>query len=491
MPHKNKATRLNPYLLLIIGILAGLLIASYLRFVPSIPLFQPPRTVYADDMSTDITAQLAHLQNSFRFVAKSVLPVVVMVSTVDVREQLIPEDDSLPWFYYFFEDPEAEEGSQGRGYRTQGLGSGVIVDREGDTYYILTNNHVIELADEIQIVLHNGEEFPGKFIAADERKDLAIIEFQSRDKDIPIAVLGDSDTLEVGDWVLAIGNPYGFDSSVTAGIVSALGRRGGPSGNINEFIQTDASINSGNSGGAMINLAGEVVGINTWITSPTGGSIGLGFAIPINNAKKVVKDIIKTGSIQNGWLGVSLAINNSTQMEAIITEMSDKSTEGALVFQVLKDSPAYEAGIVPGDIITAINGVEAGSADAVTRIIGELSPGDSIDLSTYRSGKQYTFTARIEKRKPTDELSKLIKDWWPGFIAATAKENEGVEIVDVTQKTPAYEAGLRSGDIIAHINGQETATVADFYRAIQVNEGALLSCTVVRNNTTSQIEFTK
>jgi len=274
--------------LVFIGVLFGFSLAL-LSFSCSTRI-QPAGTVQAQDADGEAMKSLQNLQNSFRSVSEKVLPVVVMINVVEVKKQA-PERGDQPWFYYFFGRPD-EDGSQEREFRNRGLGSGVIVRKTGKTFYVLTNNHVVGTAEEISVQLHDRREFKAKLVGKDERKDLAVVSFEAEGEDIPLAVLGDSNSLHVGDWVLAVGNPFGLESTVTAGIVSALGRRGGPEGNISDFFQTDASINQGNSGGALVNLAGEVVGINTWITSPTGGSIGLGFAIPINNVKKAVEDII-------------------------------------------------------------------------------------------------------------------------------------------------------------------------------------------------------
>jgi serine protease Do len=211
----------------------------------------PAQRVLGQDSGALGVEGLRSLQNSFRSVAQKVLPVVVQINVVEVRKQKAPEGNNQPWFYYFFGQPDDKTKPE-REFRNQGLGSGVIVNRNGSKYYVITNNHVAGTADEINIVLYDKREFKGKLIGKDDRKDLAMVSFDAPGQDIPVSGIGDSGSLQVGDWVLAVGNPFGLESTVTAGIVSALHRRGGPDGNISDFIQTDAAINQGNSGGALV-----------------------------------------------------------------------------------------------------------------------------------------------------------------------------------------------------------------------------------------------
>jgi len=220
-------------------------------------------------------AQAVSVQNAFRFVAETVQPAIVEINvTITQPVQEDPQDD-FPWQFFFGNTPDQKPKPR----QEHGLGSGIIVRRDGDTYYVLTNNHVAGSADKITVRTYDGKQHTGSLVGKDERKDLALVKFSSS-HDIAVATLGDSSALRVGDWAIAIGSPYGLVSSVTAGIVSALGRTGGPDGNISDFIQTDAAINRGNSGGALVNIHGEVVAINTWIASESGGIVGLGFAIP-------------------------------------------------------------------------------------------------------------------------------------------------------------------------------------------------------------------
>ncbi|HTP59626.1 MAG TPA: trypsin-like peptidase domain-containing protein, partial [Spirochaetia bacterium] len=250
----------------------------------------------------EATRNLQAIQYSFREVAKKVLPVVVEIDVTEVVKQQAPMQSPFDWF---FNQPPGGRGGGDRSFRRSGLGSGILVRKGSGSYFVLTNNHVVDQATNISVKLADQRVFRAKVVGTDPRKDLAVVSFDSRDA-IPLADLGDSNDLQVGDIVLAVGNPLGFENTITMGIVSALGRRG-PSGQVapnTDYIQTDASINQGNSGGALVNVKGEVIGINTWIAAPTGGNVGLGFAIPVNNVKKAIDDFLSKGKVEYGWLGV-------------------------------------------------------------------------------------------------------------------------------------------------------------------------------------------
>jgi S1-C subfamily serine protease len=268
------------------------------------------QVAYAEDnkKSQQGLEALENIQYSFNQVADKVLPVVVEIDTTNIVSQEVPEWGSPFDFFYGpqgnqdnKDNPKNKDNKDNppkkQEFKKQGLGSGVIVRKSGKTVYILTNNHVAGDADEIKVKLNDSREFTAKLVGKDERKDLALVSFET-DQNVPVAELGDSDKLRVGDWALAVGNPMGLESTVTAGIVSALGRRGGPGENISDFIQTDAAINPGNSGGALVNIRGQVIGINTWIASTTGTYAGYGFAIPINNAKKALDDFVTRGKVE-------------------------------------------------------------------------------------------------------------------------------------------------------------------------------------------------
>ncbi|MDR2807514.1 MAG: Do family serine endopeptidase [Spirochaetaceae bacterium] len=427
------------------------------------------------------------LQNVFRAVSEKVLPSVVEITTVSVRRQQAPNFNGIPFEFFFGPQDDTEE--QGQEYRSQGLGSGIIVRHEGNIYYVLTNNHVVTDANEISIVSNDGKEYPAELVGKDERKDLAMVKFTTKDS-LPVAALGDSDALRVGDWAIAVGTPMGFVSSVTMGIISAVGRTGGPANNINDFIQTDASINQGNSGGALVNIRGEVIGINTWIVSNNaGGSVGLGFAIPINNAKRSIDEFIRTGEISYGWLGVSLTDPSKDILQAL--NLTDK--HGALASQVFLGSPADKGGIQPGDFITHVNGKEMRGMNQVTLTVGELLAGEQAQFTLIRDGVSRNITVRIEARN--EQVTTDNKKLWPGvyLIPITdsirsslrlGKDAGGLYAAQVYPGTPAAVIGLQQGDRITAVNGKATADLASFYKILRENAETELQFTVIRGDAT-------
>ncbi len=434
------------------------------------------QTKPAESATDSDTSTALSLQNSFRSVAEKALPVVVELKIVEIRQQRAPDSRGWPWDFLFPEENDNGNGdNQEREFRSQGLGSGVIVRNEGNKYYILTNDHVVGEADEIIAVLNDGKEYTATLVGKDPRKDLALVMFESEQGNIPIAELGDSDETQVGDWVLAVGSPFGFVSSVTAGIVSAKGRSG-PQGNISDFIQTDAAINRGNSGGALVNIHGEVVGINTWIAAPTGGSIGLGFSIPINNAKKTIDDFITKGKVEYGWLGVTVGDVNRELAE----ELGIEETKGAFIHNVYIDSPADKGGIRPGDFITQINDTKVTSRDEVVRKVGDLEAGDTASFEVNRFGNTRTVKVKIGERKDSEEILSNQKKLWPGMIVVPLDEEvrqqlelddsqNGVLIANVDRGTKTYIGGIRNYDVVTEINDKKIETIEDFYELIGDN----------------------
>jgi Do/DeqQ family serine protease len=411
------------------------------------------------------------LQNSFRNVAKDVLPVVVELKVIEVVKQQVPQGQGWPWDFLFPEqDNNGDKQQQEREFRSQGLGSGVIVRKDGDKYYVLTNNHVVGEADEIKAVLNDNREYTASLVGKDPRKDLAMVMFETKDGDIPVARLGDSDAMQVGDWVLAVGSPFGFVSSVTAGIISAKGRSG-PEGNISDFIQTDAAINRGNSGGALVDIYGNVIGINTWIAAPTGGSVGLGFAIPINNAKGAIEDFISKGEVEYGWLGVSVGDMTKEFADALGLD----ELKGAFVHNIYMDSPADKGGMRPGDFITRINGRRVESRDEVVRVVGDLEAGERAEFEVIRFGRSMNLTVKIGKRADSEKILSNQNKLWPGMTVVPLEEEakkqmeidastEGVLVLNVEKGTKAFIHGLRAYDIILSINGTDIKSMEDFYR---------------------------
>ena len=417
------------------------------------------------------------LQNVFNSVVDEVLPVVVEVNVVQVVEQRVPQLRSP--FDFFFGQPDGES----REFRRDGLGSGVIVRRDGDTVYVVSNAHVVGKADEINIVLTDGREFEGRLVAADERTDLALVAFDTREN-VPIATLGDSDALSVGDWVLAVGNPFGFESTVTVGIVSAVGREpepGSPIAGFTDYIQTDAAINPGNSGGALVNLDGEVVGINTWIASRSGGSVGLGFAIPMNNAKRAINDFIEKGRISYGWLGVAIADLTEERFPGVAEALELTDRSGAFVTNVHLDSPADRAGVLPGDFIYEVVGNAVENTASLSRAIGTQRVGSRVRLGLLRNGQERTVRVTLAERG-TDEEVQDNSRLWPGFTVVELTEEmrngldlpfwqRGVVVSGVVPNTPAAEAGLRRGDLISDVDEEGLGSVAEFYEALNGARG--------------------
>jgi len=463
--------------LVLVGVIVGFTL-SFITFGCSTDVKAGEKAQAQEESDTSASAKdmatAASLQNSFRSVAQKSLPVVVELKVVEIVQQQAPSSRGWPWDFLFPEENNNNNNNDGeeREFRNQGLGSGVIVRKNGNKYYILTNDHVVGEADEIKAILNDGKEFTASLVGKDPRKDLALVMFESKRDDIPIAELGDSDKTQVGDWVLAVGSPFGFVSSVTAGIVSAKGRSG-PQGNISDFIQTDAAINRGNSGGALVNIDGEVVGINTWIAAPTGGSVGLGFAIPINNAKKAIDDFITKGKVEYGWLGVTVGDVNQELADTIGLDARD----GAFIHNVYIDSPADKGGIRPGDFITQINGRNVSGRDEVVRVVGDLEAGEKATFQVNRFGKETTLEVEIGKRKESEEILSNQNKLWPGMIVVPLEEEarkeldldksqSGVLVANVDKGTKAYIGGIRNYDVITKINDNNVNSLEDFYQLI-------------------------
>ena len=318
---------------------------------------------------------------SFSTAAKIASAAVVSINTSKAAAKNPHAGD--PWFKFFY-------GDQGREEPQSGLGSGVIISASG---YILTNNHVIEGADEIEVVLLDARKAKAKVIGTDPETDLAILKIEL-DK-LPVIVLGNSDALQVGDPVLAIGNPFGVGQTVTGGIVSALGRSKLGINTFENFIQTDAAINPGNSGGALVDTTGALMGINTAIYSRSGGSMGIGFAIPVSTARQVLESIVKDGQVTRGWIGVEPQELNAELMETF----NVKTKEGVIITGVLQNGPAGQAGIKPGDVITAVNGKAVSNVTELLGAVAALKPGVAAPLSVQRAGKTSDVSVTPAKRQ--------------------------------------------------------------------------------------------
>ncbi|MEX0448334.1 DegQ family serine endoprotease [Spiribacter sp. 221] len=401
---------------------------------------------------------------------EQVSPAVVNIATsgtVETQSNPLLND---PFFRRFFDVPE-----QPRQRQVQSLGSGVVVD--ADAGHILTNHHVIANADQIQVTFDDGRELDAEIVGSDPETDIAVLQVDG--DGLAALPLGDSSELRVGDYTMAIGNPFGLEHTVTTGVVSGLERTlpGSGGARLQSFIQTDASINPGNSGGALINLRGELVGINTAILSRGGGNIGIGFAVPVNMARQVMEQIIEYGEVQRGVLGVRVQDLTPEMAEAFDIERPN----GALVAQVTPNSPAAEAGLEAGDVIVEVNGTPVSDANAMANAIGLLRIGDEVHLTYVRDGEKRETTATV-----ADPASGQVRAdaMHPGLAGATFSEVDersplfgevsGVLVADVQSGSPASEY-LRPGDVITSVNRQDVGSLAAFRERVEGADQLLLN----------------
>ena len=391
---------------------------------------------------------------------KRVSPAVVNIATRGTVQEQNPLLND-PFFRRFFDIPNTPRQRQ-----FQSAGSGVIVDAKQGL--IITNAHVIENATEITVTLLDNRSLTAKVVGKDPGSDVAVLRVQANNLTaIPIA---DSDRTEVGDFVVAIGNPFGLGHTVTSGIVSALGRSGINPEGYEDFIQTDASINPGNSGGALVNLDGQLVGINSAILSRTGGNIGIGFAIPANMMKTVMAQLVKYGEVKRGVLGVNI----QTLTPDIAQSMELGNVQGALVSQVVEGSAAEKAGIRAGDVVTAVNGKPVKDAAGLRNVIGLLSVGDKVDVALLRDGKPRRVTAVIAERDTVAEAGAETEGGGAGAVHSGLQGAEladaqggGVLVRSVAEGSPAAQRGLRANDVILAVGRTRVANVAEFRRATQ------------------------
>ena len=408
----------------------------------------------------------------FVAIADKVGPAVVMIVSERVDkmkgfgfEDQMPFDD---FWEKFFGRPQERQREQE--YRSQAQGTGFMLSEDG---YLLTNYHIVENAVDVVVTALN-EDYKAKVIGTDPRTDLALLKVEA--KGLPFAVLGDSGQLKVGEWVLAIGNPYGLEHTVTSGIVSAKGRQLGLGGNVPEyqdFIQTDAAINRGNSGGPLVNMKGEVVGITSNIFSPSGGSIGLGFAIPSNMARKVVTQLKEKGRVIRGRIGVSIKPTPLTEEDKDAFKLEDKN--GALVIGVEKGSPAERAGLQQYDVVVEVNGEKVKDSNDLKLKIANIEPGKKVDIKVVRDGKEQTFTVTVEELDPAEakveakssdkDLGFTVRELTPTLARRYGLETqEGLIITQVRRYSEADRKGLAAADIILEVNRKKVATVDELER---------------------------
>ena len=387
---------------------------------------------------------------------------------------------SDPFFRDFFGDGIPRERVQ------QALGSGVIVSGDG---YIVTSNHVVSGADEVEVRLSDERVFTAKIIGNDPKSDVAVIKIDA--KDLPVIKIGKSSNLRIGSYVLALGNPYGLAGTVTHGIISALGRSGLGITEYENFIQTDAPINPGNSGGALVNMDGELIGINTAILSQTGGNIGIGFAIPVDLVMDIVESLRKYGRVVRGWLGVTVQEITPEIAEA----MELKTPRGVLIADVIKGSPAAEAGIRQGDVVVSINGKEVNDPSALQFLVSEIAPGTKVPVTVIRNGSRKSVTVTIgdlsEAEVPRDtylvEDNRFLEGARIAELSPPLRESlevpnnvDGVVVAGVESNSPASSTGLRPGDVIVAINGRKIAGISEFKQLLQSVNGRRMEISIYR-----------
>ncbi|MBN1825162.1 MAG: Do family serine endopeptidase [Candidatus Eisenbacteria bacterium] len=415
-----------------------------------------------------------NMSRAFTAVAREVVPSVVTVTSSRVirpAQSLGPNGGDMEQFFRFFGQPRSPWGGEEEMVQ-RGLGSGVIATEDG---YIITNNHVVADARDIAVLLSNGEEYEAEVIGADPKTDVAVIRIDA--KGLPAARFGDSDALEVGEWVIAVGSPFSqsLNHTVTTGIVSAKSRTAVGLADYEDFIQTDAAINPGNSGGALVNLDGEVVGINTAIASRSGGSQGVGFAIPINMARRIQSSLIETGTVTRGWIGIGIQGVTKEIQEAL--DLPDR--DGVLVSNIMEKSPAEEAGLERQDVIVRLNGRKVDGMRTFRNEIASTPPGTNVDLGVLRDGKERTLSLELGRMPGDDESPRVASEKSEERLGLEVRpitqelrrsfeldRGDGVVVVNVRRGSAAARNGIREGDVILEVNREEIETVADYGRAL-------------------------
>ncbi len=410
----------------------------------------------------EVPKDILSVQQAFSNVVKAVNPAVVNISTVSKKRLVQPFFEMSPFFDDFF-------GGRGPQYRRENsLGSGFLISTDG---YIITNDHVVRDAESIQVTLSDEKTYDGKVVGGDPKTDIAVIKISAKEQ-LPVAVLGDSEKLSVGQWAIAIGNPFGLNRTVTVGVISATGRSNMGIETYENFIQTDASINPGNSGGPLLNVYGEVIGINTAIVA---AGQGIGFAIPINMAKLAVPQLIKKGNVTRGWLGISI----QPVTEAVAQSFGLKEAQGALVSDIVAGSPAAKAGLKQGDIITRFASKEIRSVQQLQLAVAATAVGSPVELEVLRDGQVRKISvlpvsadnAAAAMPKSSESAATalgLAVEELPGDLRQHGLQ--GVLVADVAEGGLAADSGLQPGDVIIAVNQQKISGVSDYTKAIKVAE---------------------
>ncbi len=416
----------------------------------------PVKTVPGDILAT---------QQAFSMIAKKVTPCVVNVSTVSKKMSVQPFFELSPFFEDFFDGPRYRQNKS--------LGSGFIISRDG---FIVTNDHVVRDAESIQVKLSNDRVYDARVVGSDRKTDIAVIKINATD--LPTAVLGDSDKLEVGQWAIAIGNPFGLDRTMTVGVISATGRSNVGIETYENFIQTDASINPGNSGGPLLNVYGEVIGINTAIVA---AGQGIGFAIPVSMAKPIVTQLIRKGNVSRGWMGVSI----QPVTEELAQSFGLRSTKGALISSVVSGSPAEKAGIRQGDVISGFNGAEVKDPGHLQRLVADAGIGKSVRVTVIRDGRAVNLslilTSADSAPQPGTGGGRQQSQADPLGLVVEDADGGGVVVVDLV-RGGAAAAGMKRGDLIVSINRRRIANSADYQQVVRQARGRAMIILVRRGD---------
>lgn len=468
-------------LFVLIGLIVGLTISSSFDI-------QSRGNSQEAKISAEAIDILSRTSKAMAEVTAAVKPAVVNISTSKTVKSPVQNHPFFndPFFKRFFGD-DFGPAQKPKDRKQANLGSGVIVDNNG---YILTNNHVVKDADDIRVRLSDKGEFKGKVVGTDPKSDIAVIKIDA--PNLPHLRLADSDKLQVGETVIAVGNPFGLSQTVTSGIVSAIGRSNVGISDYEDFIQTDAAINPGNSGGALINVRGELVGINTAIFSTSGGYQGVGFAIPSNMARSIMESLVSKGKVVRGWLGVSIQPVTAD----IAKQFRLQDEKGALIGDVVESSPAEKAGLQRGDVITALNGKEVIDPAGLRNTVASIGPGKEVPVRFLRDGKPMATTVRIAEL-PTDLQARASVKKSQALQGVTVqnispeirnsmelpKRVQGVIVADVEDGVPA-DAVLQKGDVIMQVNRADVRNVKEYETAVQRLKGKGIFLLLYRNGAT-------